>query len=103
MPCMITTARAAMPKLRIQRRSSVRQVQSARMIVRRPTNSASMRWPCSNRTPPTIGGILQIDPKLVGQSGTESPASLLVTKAPARIKVKIAPAMKTAKIWRARS
>src|ERR1700684_2354518 len=42
------------------------------------------------------------DPKDVGQSGMESPASLLVTSAPAMIKIKVAHAVNTAKLWCAR-
>jgi hypothetical protein len=37
-------------------------------------------------------------PKLVGQSGTERPASLLVTRAPAMMRIKVANAVKTAKV-----
>ena len=42
---------------------------------------AIMRWPCSNFTPPTMRGMRKV-PKDVGQSGTERPASLPVTRAP---------------------
>jgi hypothetical protein len=38
----------------------------------------------------------------VGQSGTERPASLLVTRAPAMMRRKVAPTTPTAKLWRAR-
>src|ERR1700758_3949907 len=43
-----------------------------------------------------------MEPKVVGQSGTERPASLLVTRAPAIIRRKVAQAVKTAKRWCAR-
>jgi hypothetical protein len=42
-----------------------------------------------------MGGILKL-PKEVGQSGTERPASLLVTSAPAMIKKKVQTATKIA-------
>jgi len=38
-------------------------------------------------------------PKEVGQSGTERPASLLVTRAPASSRKKVAAAVQTAKAW----
>jgi hypothetical protein len=38
-----------------------------------------------------------MEPKEVGQSGTDKPASLLVTSAPATIRMKVAQATKTAK------
>ena len=59
------------------------QVQTAMDNGEQPDRSAIMRWVCSTRTPPTNGGILYSDPNEVGQSGTERPASLLVTSAPA--------------------
>src|ERR1019366_7873023 len=37
------------------------------------------------------------EPKLVGQSGTDNPASLLVTSAPATMRTRVAQAVKTAK------
>jgi hypothetical protein len=43
-------------------------------------------------------GIWAMWPKLVGQSGTERPASLLVTSAPAMMRIKVANAAKTAKL-----
>ena len=51
------------------------------MIVSSPATCAIMRCVCSNFTPPTSFGILYQDPNEVGQSGTERPASLLVTSA----------------------
>ena len=84
----MTVPSAAKPKIRIQRRFSVRQVQTARMIVSSPAPCAIMRWVCSNFTPPTSFGILYKEPNEVGQSGTDSPASLLVTSAPAMIEKK---------------
>ncbi|MGB8062646.1 MAG: hypothetical protein WCF26_12170 [Candidatus Sulfotelmatobacter sp.] len=56
-----------------------------------------MRCVCSNLTPPTSFGILYNEPKDVGQSGTESPASLLVTSAPAMMSRKVQQARTTAK------
>jgi len=61
-----------------------------------------MRWVCSNCTPPTKCGILYSEPKEVGQSGTDNPASLLVTKAPAMMSRNVQPARKQANLWRAR-
>src|SRR5206468_2821027 len=52
----------------------------------------------SYRIPPCNGGTLN-DPNEVGQSGIESPASLLVTSAPATIRMKVAKAVNTAKRW----
>ena len=51
-----------------------------------------------------IGALVlaQADPKLVGQSGTERPASLLVTSAPATIRIKVALAVKIANQCRPR-
>jgi len=62
---------------------------------------AMARWVHSNFIPPCSGGTLK-DPKEVGQSGMERPASLLVTRAPAMIKTNVALAVKTAKRWCAR-
>ena len=57
-PCAITVPSAASPRMRSQRRFSARQVQTARIMVSRPTNSATMRWLCSYLMPPTMCGIL---------------------------------------------
>src|ERR1051326_1237743 len=100
MPCAITVPSAEKPKMRIQRRFSERHVQTARMIVSSPAPWAIMRWVCSNFTPPTSFGILYQEPNEVGQSGTERPASLLVTKAPAMISKKVQQARRTANRWR---
>jgi hypothetical protein len=62
---------------------------------------AIARWLHSYRIPPCNGGTLK-DPNEVGQSGMESPASLLVTSAPAMIRTNVAHAVKTAKRWCAR-
>src|SRR5712691_10521911 len=96
-PCTITVPNAANPSHCNQRRFSTRQVHTARMIVSTPTNSATMRWLCSYSIPPTMCGILYHDPKLVGQSGTERPASLLVTSAPATINSNVTQEVKMAK------
>ena len=47
----------------------------------------------------TSFGILYQEPNEVGQSGTERPASLLVTSAPAMIRRNIQPARITANRW----
>src|SRR5208337_2985976 len=83
-----TASTAAPPVHFTQRRESLIQRARARMIVRIPTAPAIMRWPCSNLTPPTMRGIRKL-PKEVGQSGTDRPASLPVTSAPAIIRRKV--------------
>ena len=83
-PCPMTAASAIQPSTFIHLRCSTRCVQTAITMISRPMNSANMRWPCSYFTPPTMGGILYSEPNEVGQSGTDRPASLLVTSAPAR-------------------
>src|SRR3982074_1856213 len=69
------------------------------MSVRSPATCAIMRWMCSNCTPPTSFGILYQEPKDVGQSGTDNPASLLVTSAPAMRRRKVQLARVTANLW----
>src|SRR5712692_1467781 len=69
------------------------------MIVSSPATWAIMRCVCSNLTPPTSLGILYQDPNEVGQSGTESPASLLVTRAPAMMRRNVQVARTTASLW----
>jgi hypothetical protein len=57
-------------------------------MVMNPTLLAMSRCVCSNRIPPTIllsGNVNIFQPYVVGQSGTESPESVLVTDAPAAI------------------
>ena len=66
------------------------------MIVSSPAPCAIMRCVCSNFTPPTSFGILYQEPNEVGQSGTDSPASLLVTSAPAMMRRKVQQARMTA-------
>ncbi len=80
-PCAITATSATTPSHFIQRRRSARNNQTIATIVNSPTVVATMRWPCSYRIPPSIGGISL--PYESGQSGTESPASRLVTSPPA--------------------
>src|SRR5437588_9845695 len=84
-PCAMTSATFDQAKTLNHERRSTTCVQIAKMTVNTPATSAIMRWLCSYCTPPVIGGILYSDPKLVGQSGTDNPASLLVTIAPATI------------------
>jgi len=99
--CVITVPRAAMPSHFIQRRRSANHVQAAIEIVSITIDPAIARWVHSNLIPPCSGGTLK-DPKEVGQSGMESPASLLVTRAPAMIRTNVAHAVNTAKPWCAR-
>jgi hypothetical protein len=70
-------------------------------IVSSTMEPATARWLHSYLIPPCNGGTLK-DPKEVGQSGMERPASLLVTRAPAMMRTKVAQAVKTAKRWCAR-
>src|SRR5580704_7603071 len=90
-----------MPSHFIQRRRSANHVHAAMEIVSSTMDPAIARWLHSNFIPPCNGGTLK-DPKDVGQSGMESPASLLVTSAPAMMSTKVAQATKTAKRWCAR-
>ena len=66
-----------------------------RVTVSRPTPAATRRCPCSNRTPPTMGG--NTCPKDNGQSGTANPEPVLVTNAPTKINTSVAPAVTTAR------
>ena len=93
----MTAPSAVQPSTRIHLRVSTRCVHTAITMISRPMNSAIMRWVCSYFTPPTMGGSLYSEPKEVGQSGTERPASLLVTSAPATIRRNVAQARITAK------
>jgi hypothetical protein len=90
-----------MPSHFIQRRRSASHVHVAMEIVSNMMDPAIARWLHSYRIPPRKGGTLK-DPKEVGQSGMERPASLLVTSAPAMMRTKVAHAVKTAKRWCAR-
>src|SRR5208282_3903511 len=101
MACVMTVPRAAMPSHFIQRRGSANQVHAAMESVSRTMDPAIARWLHSNFIPPCSGWTLK-DPKEVGQSGMERPASLLVTSAPAMIRTNVAQAVKTAKRWCAR-
>ena len=63
--------------------------------MRKPTTLAISRWLCSYRIPPTHleGGNVNIDqPYEVGQSGTDSPESVLVTRLPASSSSTVQPA-----------
>src|SRR5580700_9190373 len=90
-----------MPSHFIQWRRSANQVHAEMEIVSMMIDPAIARWLHSNFIPPCNGGTLK-DPKEVGQSGMERPASLLVTSAPAMMRTKVAHAVKTAKRWCAR-
>jgi hypothetical protein len=83
---------------RNQRRRSTIRVQMAIARVNVISDPANIRWVHSKRTPPTKCGTLMRYPKDVGQSGTDSPASLLVTRAPAVMTTRVAQAVNTAKI-----
>src|SRR5580700_10601767 len=76
--CAMTVHRAAMPSHFIQRRRSANQVHAAMEMVSSTIDPAIARWLHSYRIPPCNGGMLK-EPKEVGQSGMERPASLLVT------------------------
>ena len=102
MPCTITVPSAPHASHFIQRRRSANQVQIDIVTVSKPMNSAIMRWLCSYLMPPTMAGRRYIEPNEVGQSGTERPASLLVTSAPTTMSKNVAPAVKIANLWWAR-
>src|SRR5438552_2067344 len=99
-PCKMTAASAAAPRNRTQWRESTRHIQTARMMVRKPTTDAVNRWVCSKKMPPTHlenGKRNMLYPKVVGQSGTASPTPLLVTIPPLQIKKRVAAAVNQAK------
>ena len=77
--------------------------QTASTIVSMPTAEAMSRCVCSKRIPPTIfesGNVNMLWPYVVGQSGTDSPDSVDVTRPPATISASVAAATKTAKACR---
>src|ERR1700730_9870270 len=99
-PCKMTAANAARPRNRTQRRELARNIQTARMMVRKPTTDAISRWVCSKKMPPTHlenGNRNMLYPKVVGQSGTANPTPLLVTIPPLQIKRSVAAAVNQAK------
>src|ERR1700722_6478078 len=98
MACTITVPRAATPSQCIQRRRSIDHVQTAIEMVSSTIDPAMSRWLHSYFTPPFSGGTLN-DPKEVGQSGIERPASLLVTSAPAIMSKNVTQATNVAKMW----
>src|SRR6266702_1436557 len=82
--CATTPPTAITPNQRSQERFSFVQTKKARMSVKIPRPNATTRWENSKSPPPlsiSAGGI-QL-PWDFGQSGTESAASVEVTKAPA--------------------
>ena len=92
------TSTANPPSRRTHGRRSARRSQTASPIVSSTTAPATSRWPCSYLTPPTqpVGGVIWKLPNEVGQSGTESPASFEVTRAPAISRRKVENATKVA-------
>jgi len=99
-PCAITAPSAATPSQRTQRRDSAIHNHTASTIVRKPTVLAISRWPCSYRMPPTQcsgGNVNMFQPYVVGQSGTERPDAVLVTRLPARTSRIVQPATNVAK------
>src|SRR3990172_2859386 len=92
-PWVITVPSAMIPRTFNQRRSSSFHNQIARTIVNIPTNDAIIRWPCSYRMPPTIGGMIM--PYARGQSGTARLEPVLVTNPPAMMRKKVHNAVKT--------
>src|SRR5262245_26647118 len=94
-PWSTTASTAPRASQRTQRRDSHWVSSTISATVSKPTNAATRRCPCSNRTPPTIGG--NTCPKDNGQSGTAKPEPVLVTNAPTKIKTSVAPAVTTAK------
>jgi hypothetical protein len=68
--------------------------------VRKPTKEAKRRWLCSKKIPPTHfdkGNVNIFQPYVVGQSGTDSPDSVLVTSPPTKIRNAVQQAVKRAK------
>src|SRR5215467_2876734 len=94
-PWSNTASTAPRASQRTQRRDSHWVSSTISTTVSKPTNAATRRCPCSNSTPPTIGG--NTCPKDNGQSGTAKPEPVLVTNAPTKIKTSVAPAVSTAK------
>src|SRR5689334_15448381 len=90
----MTPPRAARPSQRIHERFSTLHSEAAKIIVRKPTEAAITRCDHSYTIPPTIGGVT--DPQASGQVGTERPASLEVTRAPATSSKKVQQAVNTA-------
>src|SRR5581483_12134999 len=77
--------------------SSVLWTATAKRVIKVATVPAIKRWPCSKRTPPFISG--NKVPKERGQSGTARLEPVLVTKAPAKSRRKVQPAVTKAKRW----
>src|SRR5207247_10800572 len=90
--------REAVSRPFIQRRFTTSSVHKEMVRVRIIVEPASARCFHSYRIPRCNGRTLN-HPNEVGQSGIESPASLLVTSAPATIRMKVAKAVNTAKRW----
>src|SRR5947209_7513705 len=91
-----------MPRRFIHVRGSRSHNHTARTIVRKPTVLAISRWLCSYRIPPTHleGGKVNIDqPYEVGQSGTDNPEPVLVTRLPARTSTTVQAARNWEKRW----
>ena len=93
----MTVPSAAMPRIRIQRRFSTRHVQIGKDDGQQ---AGALRDHAVGmlelHSADQFRNLVQ-DPNEVGQSGTESPASLLVTSAPAMIRRKVQQASTTAK------
>ena len=72
---------------------------TARTRIRKPTLLAMSRCVCSKRIPPTIfssGNVNMFQPYVVGQSGTDRPDPVLVTRPPAKISTAVETATSTA-------
>ena len=94
----MTPKSATKPNRRIHRLGSFQKRMITRPIVSKPTDVATIRWPCSQNRFPTIAG--KNCPLERGQSSVASPASLLVTSAPAMIRKNVAPATSKENQWR---
>src|SRR5262245_58072898 len=95
MPCAITAPNAAAPVRRTQPAVLAVHNQTTSTTVRKPTPDAMSRCPCSYKMLATHidgGNVNMFQPYVVGQSGTERPAPLLVTRLPARISRTVQPA-----------
>src|SRR6202171_3757280 len=82
--CTATPATAITPNQRNQRRSSLRQIKIESTSVKTASPPAITRCECSKNAPPAscLKEENQV-PNDLGQSGTESAALLVVTRAPA--------------------
>src|SRR5256885_731592 len=76
----------------IQEAADERNIKTQTTKAKSPTREAAIRWVCSYLIPPTIwskGKANMNRPYVVGQSGTDSPDSVLLTKPPRKIRKRV--------------